>query len=96
MWMTIATPPFTDIETFDRVVAQFGGTPDGLRARYVGTADDGKLRVASLWESKEHAERFFTGSLGPALARVLGPEPVGASTTTGIDVLRVHAPEPVA
>jgi hypothetical protein len=94
-WITVATPPF-GIEQFDKVRAELGGDPDGLQARYVGTADDGHLRVVSLWESKAHAERFFAETLGPALAKVLGPEPVGASEIMGIDVARSYAREPVA
>lgn len=95
-WMTVATPPFTDIDTFDRLTAQFDGAPAGMQARYVGAAEDGKLRVISLWESKEHADRFFAETLGPALARVLGPEPGGVPAATGIEVLRSYSPEPVA
>ena len=34
MWINVATPPFTSIEQ--------------MEARYVGTADDGTLRVISL------------------------------------------------
>lgn len=95
-WITVATPPFQSIDQFDEVLAHLGREPDGLEARYVGTADDGKLRVVSLWESKEHADRFFTDTLGPALARVLGPEPIGAPNATGIDVARSYRREPVA
>src|SRR5215212_7818792 len=85
MWITVATPPFTDIERFDEVVAHIGQDPDGMLARYAGATEDGSLRVVSLWESKAHADRFATERLGPALAAVLGPEPEGASLGTGID-----------
>lgn len=95
-WITVATPPFGSIEQFDSVHAQVGGEPAGLEARYVGTADDGRLRVVTLWESKAHADRFFADTLGPALAKVLGPEPVGAPETIGITVSRSYAKEPVA
>ena len=64
-WITVATPPFGSIEQFDKVHTQLGEEPAGLQARYVGTADDGKLRVVALWESKEHADRFFAETLGP-------------------------------
>jgi hypothetical protein len=95
-WITVATPPFGSIEQFDKVRAQLGAEPDGLEARYVGTADDGKLRVVTLWESKAHADRFFAQTLGPALAKALGPEPVGAPEAVGIDVARSYVREPVA
>jgi hypothetical protein len=95
-WITVATPPFGSIDQFDTVRAQVGQEPDGLEARYVGTADDGKLRVITLWESKAHADRFFADTLGPALAKVLGPEPVGAPEAVGIDVARSYVRHPVA
>ncbi|MEA2686464.1 MAG: hypothetical protein QOE93_1659, partial [Actinomycetota bacterium] len=56
----------------------------------------GKLRVVSVWQSKSHAERFITQKLGPAVARALGPEPVGAAELTGIDVERTYVAQPVA
>jgi hypothetical protein len=96
-WITVATPPFESIEQFDRVLAAAGGEPDGLEARYVGTAG-GELRVVTLWESKAHADRFFAERLGPALAKALGPEPVGTPKVVGIDVARSYvasrSPEP--
>ncbi|MDP8938032.1 MAG: hypothetical protein M3O23_09955, partial [Actinomycetota bacterium] len=67
-WIAVATPPFGSIEQFDTVMAQVGGEPEGLEARYVGTAGDG-LRVVTLWESKAHADRFFAERLGPAWPR---------------------------
>lgn len=90
-WITVATPPFTSIEQFDEVLAQLGEAPDGLEARYAGTADDGKLRVITLWESKAHADRFFAERLGPALANALGPEPVGMPEAVGVDVARRYS-----
>lgn len=94
-WITIATPPFGSIEHFDKVRASVGEEPAGLEARYVGTTDDGTLRVVSLWESKAHADRFFAEILGPALAKALGPEPSGTPETVGIDVARSYAREAV-
>lgn len=95
-WITVATPPFTSIEQVDAVLAQLDGAPDGMEERYIGTADDGKLRVVALWQSKAHAERFLAEKLGPALAKALGPEPVGASEILGIDVQRSYVRRPVA
>jgi hypothetical protein len=90
-WITVATPPFGSIEQFDKVLAQLGGEPDGLEARYAGTADDGTLRIVTLWESKAHADRFYAETLGPALATALGPEPTGTPQIVGIDVARSYA-----
>ena len=78
-WIMVATPSFASIEQVDAVLAQLDGVRDGMEERYIGTADDGELRVVSLWQSKALAERFFAEKLGPAVARALGPESVGAS-----------------
>jgi len=93
-WIAVATPPYGSIEQFDAVMAQLGDEADGLEARYVGTTDDG-LRVVTLWESKEHADRFFAERLGPALSKALGPEPAGAPEVMGIEVERSYVREPV-
>ena len=93
-WIGVATPPFETIEKFDAVMAQLGAEPEGLEARYVGTTD-GQLRVVTVWESKEQADRFFTERLGPALAKALGPEPVGTPQVIGIDIARSYVRQPV-
>ncbi len=94
-WLTIGTPPFKTLEQFDAVREQHLGTPDGVTASYVGTVD-GNLRIITVWESKDHADRFFTETLGPALAKALGPEPVGAPELVGMAVARSYAREAVA
>ena len=96
MWITVATPPFDSIETFDEVRAQIGTEPAGLEARYVGRADDGKLRSITVWRSKEDADRFFTETLRPALAKVLGSDPVGPADRIDIEVQRTYVREPVS
>lgn len=94
-WITVATPSFASIEQVDAVLAQLDGPPDGMQARYIGPADDGQLRVVSVWASKAHADRFITEKLGPAVARALGPEPNGVSEVVQIDVARTYVREPV-
>ncbi len=94
-WITVATPPFSSIEQFDKVADDQSTPPAGMEARYVGTADDGNLRFVTLWESKADADRFFTQTLGPALAKALGPEPTGAPAVFGIDVARSYVRQPV-
>lgn len=88
-WITVATPSFASIEQVDAVLVQLDA-PDGMVSRYIGTADDGQLRVVSLWQSKAHADRFFAEKLGPAVATALGPEPVGASDLLGIEIERSY------
>ena len=90
MWLTIATPPTQSLEKLDQMMGSL--TPDGLRARYACQAD-GKFQVIAVWDSKEHADRFFHETLGPVIARVLGPEPSGApAVTAGYEVLREFVP----
>jgi ketosteroid isomerase-like protein len=92
-WITVATPVFGSIEEFDKVhdrlLAQRGGEHEGLEARYVGTAEDGKPRVVALWESKSHADRFFGERLGSARAKALGPD-VGVPEIVGVAVERSY------
>ncbi len=95
-WISVATPPFASIEQVDAVLAQLDGAPDGMEERYIGTTDDGTLRVVALWQSKAHAERFFAEKLWPVLAEALGPEPVDASEILGIDVQRSYVRQPLA
>jgi hypothetical protein len=86
-WITIATPPFGSIEKFDEVSG--AAAPNGLVARYAGTVD-GELRVIALWETKQHADTFFRETLGPVLAKALGPEPAGMPKVEHVEVLRSY------
>ena len=81
-WIAVATPPFASIEQFDQVMSSMGQEPDGLWRGTSGATDDG-LRVVTLWESKAHADRFFAETLGPALAKVLGPSRSASPRSSG-------------
>ena len=94
-WISVATPPLDSVEQFDTVLAGQSAEPTGLEARYVGTTENGELRIVTVWESKAHADRFFTQTLGPALAKALGPEPVGRPEVLGIAVARTYNRQPV-
>ena len=90
--MSFATPPFTDKEGVDRVVAALGGQPEGLQARFV-ISYEGGIRVVAVWESLEHFQRFGKEKLGPALAQVMG-EPTGTPKFESYDVLSSYIPTP--
>jgi hypothetical protein len=94
-WIAVSTPPFESLEQVSGVMAQMNGEPDGLEARYIGTADGGSPRIVTVWESKAHADRFFSETLGPILAKTLGPEPMGKAEIVGIDVARSYVRQPV-
>ena len=94
-WIAVSTPPFTVARAGRGVMAQMNGEPEGLEARYIGTADGGSPRIVTVWESKAHADRFFAETLGPILAKTLGPEPMGEAEIVGIDVARSYVRQPV-
>jgi hypothetical protein len=89
MWISVGTPRFS-LDQIEAVLSEVTAEPDGLEARYIGTTPTGEIRIVSLWESHAHAERFFADSLGPAIAKVLGPESVDAAEVVGIDVARSY------
>src|ERR671933_2218108 len=68
-WMTIATPPIESVEQFDAVLAGQAAEPDGLEARYVGTTENGTLRIVTLWESKAHADASSPRHWAPSSSR---------------------------
>jgi quinol monooxygenase YgiN len=95
-YITVATPPMRSIAQFDEVMDRLGEPPAGLRERHVGTTADGTLRIVSVWESKQAADRFLASDrLGAAVAQVLGPEPTGTPDVLGVDVERSFVGEPV-
>ncbi len=95
-WITIATPPFATIEQFDKVTETVDAAAP--RAWRAGTSEPArtKLRVVTLWTTKAHVDQFFANTLGPALAKALGPEPVGRPEVYGIDVARSYVRESVS
>ena len=93
-WIAVSTPPFTSLDQVAGVMSQMDGEPEGLEARYIGTAD-GAPRIVTVWESKAHADRFFAETLGPILAKTLGPEPMGKAEIVGIEVARSYVRQPV-
>lgn len=92
-YVSVATPPLKSVEEFDALLNNLSGPPEGLQARYVGTCDGG-LRVVAVWDSRQHAERFFTERLAPALAKTFGPE-TRLPQVDRIDVLREYTRTPV-
>jgi hypothetical protein len=94
-WITVGAPPFR-IEQYDQVFAQLDEQPAGLQTRYVGTDDDGKVRIVAVWESKEQADRFFAEMRGPLLVQALGSEAVDSPDVIGIEVAHSYVREPVS
>ena len=87
--LTIATPPFTSIEEFKRLMTAVGPEPDGLEARYVVRNENG-YRVVAVWQSREHLEAF-RGRLATAITATFG-EPSGQPLMEAFEVLDAHVP----
>jgi len=69
-YVTIAHPPIT----LDQVGEMFASAPrpDGIVHRYAGLLE-GEPTVVAVWETKAHADAFFTNVIGPELAKKAGP-----------------------
>lgn len=66
-----------------------GDWPDGMISHSAGHTDDGKFAVVEVWDTPDHQAAFMETRLGPALAEVGVPEPVGV---TWIELIAHHTP----
>ncbi len=75
-------------EGYDAVDQKLGDDPpDGILARTAGTVDAG-FRVFSVWESREHYERFREDRLLPAIREAIGEE--AASGPSSAEIYELH------
>jgi hypothetical protein len=85
--LRINRPPMLTREVYDAVNAKAGvdtQPPDGLLVHAAGEVD-GAFQIVDVWESEEHASRFDTERLTPAIMEVIaGAGPQGSE----------QAPEP--
>jgi hypothetical protein len=76
--MLVDNPNVTQ-DIYDQVRAHLGlmEAPAGGIVHVAGPSPNGGWRVIEVWESEEHAHRFFRERLGPALQAVgvAGPPP---------------------
>ena len=77
----ITQPPGVTREMYDGVNAKMGveeNPPEGLIMHSAGNVN-GTWQIVDVWESEEHARRFDTERLGPAVREISGitnpPEP---------------------
>jgi hypothetical protein len=86
----INTPPMLTSDIYDAVNAKAGvdeKPPEGLLMHCAGEVD-GTFQIVDVWESEEHAQRFDSERLGPAIEEVVfaaNPEqapPPGAMPST--------------
>ena len=62
-------------DQYDAVNAELdamGDPPSGLQVHAAGEADDGRMRIIEVWDSRDSFERFNEGRLTPAIAKVTG------------------------
>ena len=75
-------------EGYDAVNEKLGeDPPEGILARTAGAVDDG-FRVYSVWESKEHYERFREERLLPAVREAIGED--AASGPSNAEIYELH------
>jgi len=78
-------------EGYDAVSKRMGVSedpPDGMLVQTAGPAEAGGFRVLSVWDSKEHYERFREDRLLPAIREVIGEE--AASGPSDAEVYELH------
>jgi hypothetical protein len=90
----ITRPPMVNAEMYDAVNAKARvdeNPPEGLLIHTAGDVD-GQWQIVDVWESEEHADRFGTERLGPAIEAVMGGTPPGPPPTTIYEAYRVVRP----
>lgn len=90
----IVQPPMITTEIYDQVNEKMGiqdSPPDGLLVHTAGFAD-GVFQIVDVWESTEHAQRFDTERLIPAIAEVTGAAPPGEPSTVEYELYSVVKP----
>ncbi|MEA2225029.1 MAG: hypothetical protein QOE67_311 [Solirubrobacteraceae bacterium] len=83
--LRIVQPPMVTKETYDAVNAHLSvhtTPPEGLIMHSAGELD-GTWQIVDVWESEQHAQRFDSERLGPAVEAVAGATaPTGPPRTT--------------
>ena len=76
-------------EGYDAVSAKLGDEPpEGMLVQSAGAMEGGGMRILSIWESREHHERFREERLLPAMRDALGEE--AASGPPSDEVYELH------
>ena len=60
-------------QTIERVIPDPSNPPAGMIASYAGPGQDGGWRVADIWESQAHWERFRDETLIPVAQEIQAP-----------------------
>lgn len=72
-FIRISRPPMLTAEVYDAVNAKSGvdeNPPEGMLVHCAGEVD-GAFQIVDVWESEEHARRFDTERLAPAINGVV-------------------------
>ena len=87
----ITRPPMLTAEVYEAVNARAGvneNPPEGLLIHTAGEVD-GQWQIVDVWESEQHAQRFTSERLAPAIESVMGMAPPGPPPTTVYELHRV-------
>jgi hypothetical protein len=91
----ILQPQMVDREIYDKVNEYMdvdGAPPEGLLMHSAGEAD-GIWQIVDVWGSEQHALRFDSERLAPAIAAVAGVEPpTGQPPTTVYEAYNLVIP----
>jgi hypothetical protein len=93
--LRIVQPPMVTKETYDAVnahVSVHATPPEGLIMHSAGEVD-GTWQIVDVWESEEHAQRFDSERLAPAIEAVVGATPpAGPPRTTAYELHNLMIP----
>src|SRR5205823_5605813 len=88
-WASVQDNEGLTLDIYDRVTAELGDDPPaGLIVHTAGTHGNG-VRIIDVWESEDAWTRFRDERLGPAVAKVVGPDAM-AQGPPPVDAMEVH------
>ena len=77
------------VDGYDAVREKLGEEPpEGVLVQTAGAMESGGLRVFSVWESREHYDRFREDRLLPAIREGIGEE--AAAGPSGAEIYDLH------
>ena len=90
----ITQPQMVTQEIYEAVNAKMGvdaNPPGGLLLHCAGEVE-GRWQIVDVWESEQHAQRFDSERLVPAIEAVVGSPPQGPPTTTTYELHNLVMP----
>jgi hypothetical protein len=88
-WAYVQDAEGFTLDDYDRVTAELGDDPPEGLIVHVAGEHGGKVRIIDVWESQDAFLRFQEERLGPAIAKVMGPDAM-AQGPPPTEPLEVH------